>query len=381
MRLLYLNHNPAFRGTFFRAHQLARELAARGHEVTLVTTSPRARLRARWREIDGVRVLEAPDLLFGPARTGWDPWNVLRRVAALRADAYDVIHGFDCRPVVIGPALALRRRTGARLVLDWADWWGRGGQIQERSNGAVRALFGPVETWFEESFRLRADASTVISRALEGRLRKLGVAADRILCVPNGSDTRRIRPMVRADARAALGVPTDTPVVVHVGVLTRGDADLLLAAFARAVRRVPAARLVLVNPRVATNGGPGVVRTGFVDFDTLKRWLGAADLGVVALRDTLGNRGRWPGRLNDYLAAGRPALMTRVGDAPGYLEAAAAGWAVAPEPDVLGEAMAAQLEDRDGLEEAGRNARRLAETELGWARIADAVEQHYGVGA
>jgi glycosyltransferase involved in cell wall biosynthesis len=381
MRLLFLNHNPAFRGTFFRAHQLARELTGRGHEVTLVTTSPRARVRARWREIDEVRVLEAPDLLFGPGRTGWDPWNVLRRVAALRADDYDVIHGFDCRPVVIGPALALRRRTGARLVLDWADWWGRGGQIQERSNAAVRALVGPVETWFEESFRMRADVSTVISRALEGRLRELGVSADRILCVPNGSDTGRIRPMDRADARAALGVSPDTPVVVHVGVLTRGDADLLLAAFARAVSRVPAARLVLVNPRVATNGRPGVVRTGFVDFGTLKRWLGAADLGVVAMRDTLGNRGRWPGRLNDYLAAGRPALMTRVGDAPGYLERGAAGWAVAADADALGEAIAARLEDRDELEEAGRNARRLAETELGWGRIADAVEQHYGVGA
>jgi glycosyltransferase involved in cell wall biosynthesis len=173
-----------------------------------------------------------------------------------------VIHGFDCRPVVIGPALALRRRSGARLVLDWADWWGRGGQIQERSGRVVRTLFGPVETWFEESFRTRADVSTVISSALESRLRGLGVAGERILRVPNGSDTERIRPLDRAVARAALGVPRDTPLVVHIGVLTRGDADLLLAAFQRALEEVPAARLVLVNPRVATNGGPGVTRTG-----------------------------------------------------------------------------------------------------------------------
>lgn len=379
VRILFLNHNTAFRGTFFRAHQLARELRGKGHDVTLVTTSRTARFRARWREIDGVKVLEAPDLLFGPGRTGWDVWNALRRVASLRGEAFDLIHGFDCRPVVIGPALALTRRTGARLVLDWADWWGRGGQIRERSNAVLRACVEPVETWFEESFRTRADVSTVISRALEARLRGLGVSGDRVLRVPNGSDTARIQPMDRSAARAALGVPDDVRLVVHVGALTRGDAELLVTAFQRTRKELPEARLVLVNPRVATNGGASVLRTGFVDFDTLRRWLGAADLGVVALQDTIGNRGRWPGRVNDYLAAGRPTLMTRVGDAPGYLEGAGAGWSEVAEPESFGSAMADRLLERDRLEEAGRNARVLAETDLGWGRIASAVEQHYGV--
>ncbi|HSH46380.1 MAG TPA: glycosyltransferase, partial [Longimicrobiales bacterium] len=153
MRLLFLNHNVAFQGTFFRAHQLARELTGRGHEVTLVTTSRRARLRGRWREVHGVSVYEAPDLLFGPGRTGWDAWNAVRRVLALRRRRFDVVHAFDGRPVVIGPALEVRRRTGARLVMDWADWWGRGGRIEERSGAVVRTLVGPVETWFEEAFR------------------------------------------------------------------------------------------------------------------------------------------------------------------------------------------------------------------------------------
>jgi glycosyltransferase involved in cell wall biosynthesis len=116
-----------------------------------------------------------------------------------------------------------------------------------------------------------------------------------------------------------------------------------------------------------------------VEFDTLKQWLGAADVGVVALRDTVGNRGRWPGRLNDFLAAGRPALVTRVGDAPGYVEPAGAGWSVAAEPGALGAELALRLRDREELEERGRAARGLAETELGWGRIADAVQQHYEV--
>ncbi len=73
MRLLFLNHNVRGRGTYVRAFQLGRELVRAGHEVTLVTTSERARWAVREEASDGVRVVEMPDLWWGPARTGWDP--------------------------------------------------------------------------------------------------------------------------------------------------------------------------------------------------------------------------------------------------------------------------------------------------------------------
>ncbi len=377
MRLLFLNHNPAFTGTFFRSHQLAREMIRRGHDVTFVTTSRTARLRARWRVIDGVRTLESPDLLFGAARTGWDPYNTGRRVIALRGRGFDLIHGFDCRPAVIGPALALGRGNGTALVLDWADWWGQGGRIRERSGALVRTLFGPVETWFEEAFRDRAQQSTVISSALEERLAGLGVARDSILRVPNGSDTARILPRHRAGSRAELGVPADVPVVLHVGVLTRGDEALLLDAFAVARRRHPLARLVLVGSKGSGPAREGVTRTGFVRFEALLAWLGAADLCVIPLEDTVGNRGRWPGKVNDYLAAGRATLMTRVGDAPRYLEEGGAGWAVPASAGSLGDRLADLLADRPALDAAGARARALAETGLSWSRIGERVERTY----
>ena len=377
MRLLVLNHNVAFSGTFFRSHQMAREMSRRGHDVTFVTTSRTSRFRSRWREIDGVRTLEAPDLLVGPGRTGWDPYNALRRIGAVGGRRFDVIHAFDCRPVVIGPALWLRRRTGAALVLDWADWWGRGGRIEERSGWVVRTFFGPVETWFEESFRGRADGSTVISSALEGRLRSLGIPAEEILRVPNGSDTDRIRPGDRAIARRALGVAAGDPLVVHVGVLTRGDGRLLMEAFRAARARHPGARLVLVGPAAPVEDAPGVTRAGFVPFERLQEWLAAADLCVIPLEDTVGNRGRWPGKVNDYLAAGRPTLMTDVGDAPGYLERAGAGWAAPAEAGALGARLAELLADGSALEAAGSRARELAETELSWSRIGERVERVY----
>jgi glycosyltransferase involved in cell wall biosynthesis len=155
---------------------------------------------------------------------------------------------------------------------------------------------------------------------------------------------------------------------------------LLLDAFARVREQRPDARLVLLGTRRPVRA-PGVRAPGFVAFETLRQWLSAADLCVIPLQDTVGNRGRWPGKLNDHLAAGRPTLMTRVGDAPGYLERWGAGWAVEAEPRALAEEALRRLADPRALEEAGQRARALAESELSWSRIADRVEQAYEAAA
>ncbi|MGH7505291.1 MAG: glycosyltransferase, partial [Longimicrobiales bacterium] len=245
MRILFLNHNVIESGTFQRVFHLARELVRLGHRVTLVTTSRSARVRARRTTRDGVGVVEAPDLLWGAARTGWDPYNALRRLGLLAGEPFDVVHAFDARPAVIVPALAVARR-GATLFMDWADWWGRGGTIEERSGWLVRTLIGPIETWFEEAFRTRAAGTTVISAALEGRCAGLGVARERVLRLPNGCaspDPGRPR---RDEARARLRLD-DAPLLVHLGATHPGDAALLFEAVRLARRQLPRLRLALVG--------------------------------------------------------------------------------------------------------------------------------------
>src|SRR3712207_4458366 len=112
MRLLFLHHNLArTTGTFHRPFQFRRQLAIRGHEVTLVSISPRRRAGFESRTVDGVTVLESPDLMWGIGRTGWDPWDTLSRITHLRSGRWDIMHAWDSRPVVALPAMALRRRV------------------------------------------------------------------------------------------------------------------------------------------------------------------------------------------------------------------------------------------------------------------------------
>lgn len=108
MQILMLNHNVIWRSTFFRAFYFARELVRRGHRVAVVTISPDRLLRARAQQLEGVEVIETPDVGVSLARTGWDPWDALYRCMRLSRPDFDVVHGFDCRPVVLAPSLWLK---------------------------------------------------------------------------------------------------------------------------------------------------------------------------------------------------------------------------------------------------------------------------------
>jgi glycosyltransferase involved in cell wall biosynthesis len=381
MRVLFLNHNVVGSGTFFRAFHFARQLVTRGCQVTLVTTSRAARLHGRSYERDGVQMFEAPDWLPGRARTGWDPYNTWVRRAFVRKQAFDIVHAFDSRPAVIYPALSAATRKTTTFVMDWADWWGKGGWIQERSGWLMRNTFGPVEAWYEEAFRTRAHGMTVASRALAGRSAALGIAAERIELLPGGCEAQSVQWLSRADARSQLGIPSQLPLVLHVGVLTPGDYVYLREAFARVRRNNPHAALVLAGRtgiRVRRSDAEiGAIATGEVATDTLRAWLAAADVCVIPCRDTIGNRGRWPSKVNDYLTAGRAVVMPRVSDAATLIEQAGAGWST----DVSAAAFAAgivhALANRVEADAAGERGRHAAEGELAWPRLTDRLVSFY----
>ncbi|MFA6242792.1 MAG: hypothetical protein WC655_17770, partial [Candidatus Hydrogenedentales bacterium] len=129
------------------------------------------RWRTRIEHVDGFRIIESPDLLFGALRQGWDPVCAFRRHSFLRREnkPYDIIHCLDTRLAVVWPALAFAKAKGIPIVSDWIDWWGRGGLIKERRPWWYKALFSWIEVFFEEAYRTKLDGLTAISHALVER--------------------------------------------------------------------------------------------------------------------------------------------------------------------------------------------------------------------
>ena len=58
---------------------------------------------------------------------------------------------------------------------------------------------------------------------------------------------------------------------------------------------------------------------GFVDRDEIPQYLCEAKMVVLPRPDSLQARGGFPTKLGEYLAAGRPVIVTRVGEIPKYL--------------------------------------------------------------
>jgi glycosyltransferase involved in cell wall biosynthesis len=385
LRVALVVFNLPERGTYFRAYQLARQLARRGHTCTLVYTAPQERRRfdVRLEERGRLALVAAPDLLPGSLRSGWDPWAALARTLLLRGARYDLVHAFECRPSVIAPALAAARGAGAPLVIDWCDWFGRGGSVEERTPGLARDALRPVETLFEERFRRCADATTVINTTLRQYAEKLGVLPESIRLIPNGCDVEWAgNPEPQAAARAALGLPAGAPIVGYAGAIFRRDAALMAAAFDRVRAARPEARLLVlgytniaVEDLVADPGA--VIRTGPLPADELRRGLRACDLGWVPLCDSGANRGRWPLKVSTYMELGLPVVTTAVGDLGPFFARHRAGVAAPADPEGLADATLRLLDDPAARAALGAEGRRLAEGELSWARVADGLEALY----
>ena len=384
MDILFLNHNVKWKSTFHRCLQFGKHLAARGHNVDLLTISPQGRAHFSASMIEGVNVIETPDLLFGVMRTGWDPYDTMRRIDYLAGRHYDLIHAFDCRPVVILPALAQRRRTGATLVTDWADWWGRGGIIEERHNPLLKYGFGPIETFFEEHYRTQADGMTVISHALQRRAQDLGVPAEQIARISGGADIEHITPLDRNAAREQLGLPLHAPIIGFSGFV-HYDLELLLAAFDLLARERRDARLLLtggVSPLVRQRAEQGgwadrVIVAGMVEYDQLPTYLACANVFALPFADKIANRGRWPNKIGDYLSAGRPIVSNPTGDIAELFSRHDIGYLTSDTPAAFADGLAAALDTPQRAQEQGRSARIVAERELSWAYLTTQLESHY----
>jgi glycosyltransferase involved in cell wall biosynthesis len=385
MRICFLNHNLAERGTYFRCFHLARHLVRQGHSVTAITGSPSRRLRATRITRQGVNIWETPALFPMPLRCGYDPAETLTRMWMLRHASFDVVHAFDCRPSVIYPALQLAGRNHGRLFTDWADWWAPDGAAHERPEFKLISRFSiQIETYYEVHFRNRAVGQTVINRALEERAHALGCPPDRLLRLRSGADTDAIRPLDLTASRRGLGLELDRPMALFAGYAMY-DVDYMLEAFALLLRHRPRTQLCLLGEIPASLRqqarilvpGNALCLPGPVPFADLPRWLSAANVLLLPYRDRLTNRGRWPNKIGDYLAAGRP-VVTHPTDEFGDLFAGRDFVQLSGDtPGAFADAIERVLAEPDRWASRCAQARAFAEQEMDWAPLAGSLTDFY----
>ena len=338
--------------------------------------------------IEGVNVVEVPDLLWGRARSGWDAWNGVWKLWYLfrQKKRFDIVHLQETRPSTILPVLPFLKLRKLPLVIDWNDWWaGKGGIIAEIRPWWQRWTIGLIEAIFEERFRTLADGTTVISTPLRDRAIELGVPPDRVLVLRGGTNSARYPALPKERCREKLGLPVGDPLIGFSSLDSHLDLELVFQAFGIVRDRFPSSRIIItgqVNSRVQAAArefgvSESIMWTGYVPQDEFMSYLGCCDVCLLPLIDKTYNRGRWPNKLLDYITVGRPVVANAVGDIADLIVEHGLGHVTDWEPSEFAGAILGILEDPILAEQMGKRGRELAEGELAWSSIASKLEGFY----
>lgn len=195
----------------------------------------------------------------------------------------------------------------------------------------------------------RAARVVAVSRPLAEAAVRLGVERDRIDVVPNGIDRELFRVRDRLEARQALALSPDEPIVLYVGHLAREKGALdLIRAFSLAEPALGRARLVMVGDgadavacrQLCRELGVRASLVGAEPHERVPLWLAACDLLALPSH----NEGI-PNVVLEALACGRRVVASSVGGIPDVIDRRELGILVPPEdPPALAAALVQVLE-------------------------------------
>jgi colanic acid biosynthesis glycosyl transferase WcaI len=382
--------------------RIVHELAARGHELHVVTSLPwyrKHQVETRW-----------AGALWRVEKTNWgsisrvQPFagqtksNLLRRAIGFILFSYFVglralIAGRFWRRVdgvlAMSPPLTLgligwhtKLFRGGKLVFNIQDVFPDAAvETGAISNQRVIA----AASWLERVSYQRSDSVVLLSDDLANNVqRKLDQKFHkRIKVIPNFVDTQAIVPMSRlTNYRRELGID-ESLVVMYAGNVGFSQSLELMVEAARVLPNVVfvingegAARKSLEAKAHALNN----VKFGdYQDASRLSEVLATGDLHVVPLRRGLGSVSV-PSKTYSILAAGRPicAAIDSNTEVPRILAAANAGVCVEPDnQEAFISALTAMISDRKSLEEMGASGRKWVEGHASAQSVAQRYEALY----
>lgn len=312
---------PATRGGGSEAQvrTLARGLRARGVKVTVLAPRLADGPQQPISRIDGVPVcrLRYPRirLLGGPLL-----WVSLAGFLYRRRHRYGVWHVHIAH--YMGAICALLGSWLRRpVVVKVSGWW-------ELEKGTFAPTRGPLSRLAHRCLR-KADAWQAISQRIADQLYRRGIAAERILRIPNAVDTGRFAAITHPDTAA--------PTFIFIGrVVAEKGLPILIDAFARIVPRFPTAKLLIVGdgillPQLRQRAHTLAVADN-IEFaghrDDIERQLARADVGVLTSRiEGLSNT------LLECMAAGLPMIGSRISGNEDFIQHGRNGWLYDPDDE------------------------------------------------
>lgn len=330
---------------------LARGLAARGHDVHVVTgfpnypdgrVAPGYRIRRRFDErLENVHVRR---VALYPSHDS----SVIRRTmtygsfaASALLSGVEALRGMDAvwvgnSPVTVAaPMWWIRYRYRVPILLHVLDLWpdtvAASGFM---SNGGVRAVEGVLGSWCGHMYR-SASSVAYISPGVGELLQDRGVPADKLTYIPLWADEHATHAPAES-MRAELGLDESHLVLVYAGTLGGAQG---LESLVDACAKVddPNFRCLVAGSGVSEAdlrrrardvGATNVRFLGRVPKERMPALMAAGDIHYVSLRPSAMAAYTMPSKVQATLAAGKAMLVAADGDVASVARESGAGIAV-----------------------------------------------------
>jgi len=310
-----------------RAHPLAAELVAQGHEVTIFVApydNPEESGR-EWVE-EGVRIQGAK-----AGRTPLSyPGLLVRLLRAVEKYKPDLVHVFKPKGFAGAAGMWLGRR-GLPIALDCDDWEGWGGFNDLKSYPwLLKEYIDRQERWMMRT----TPVVTVASRSLLDRVCQVRGHAAGVFYIPNcGGSAAGVaiqqseRTRSPAEARKELGL-RDGLLIFYAGHLEPGDDIMLFCRTAAPVAERNRAAIAFVGDgpdlsRVkeffAQRPGVKVYFFPRLPYAEFIRAIWASDVTAFPYPDNPVHRSKCSLRVIDYMAMGKPVITSAVGQNKEYI--------------------------------------------------------------
>jgi glycosyltransferase involved in cell wall biosynthesis len=369
---------PLGRGTPVRIQRQAEALAARGHEVHVVTYA-----LGTAEPVAGVTIHRAPRLpgyrTISPGPTlpkllALDPMLVGTLTRLLRTRPVDIIHAHHYEGLLV--ARAAKAFTGIPLVYDAHTMLGS--ELGFFRLGLPRRLTVALGERLDRRLPKLANHVISVTDTIRDQLVARGVVSEtQISVIGNGVELEKFR----ADAQPPWAADSPKCVVFTGNLAPYQGVGLLLEAFAAASRQRRDIRLQIVTDSDFSSYEPTARRLGIRELIDLVPAPAFADLPALLEQAHLAANPRveadgMPVKLLNYMAAGKP-IVSFAGSAPGLTHEDTAWLVAGGDPIEFARGILAVLEDPARARALGRRARSFVEQHYRWPVVAERIEQVY----
>lgn len=314
-------------------------------------------------------------------------WNIFSLCYGIRSILRfnpQVIYS-DSPPGSITPAL-LSILTGKPLVVEVHGPAGAQDVALYRARFPIRAA---IARWMEHIMFRRARLIVAAPGWAQLVQTVHGIPDERIVTVPLAVNRELFRPLNGLEQRQHLGLPSQIPIAVFVGNIGPwqgldtlvGAAPLVLAAHPQALFMIVgdgSERLNLIHKLQKHQLDQAFRFVGTVPYEKVPRYIAAADVGLAIFPGNRGQRGGVSAlKTLNYLACGRPVIVSEMDEMALTIEKYGAGKVIPPDdPTALAQALTWVFGLPDGGTALRQGAVQLGSTLPSWTERTARISTH-----